>query len=545
MVGLLDYFMPGETGGMPNAQPKSKFSGLLEDPLFQFGLGVLGNSQGTSFGTALGRGGLQASQNVNYQRQIAQQKQMQDMQMKDTQRRLDQADAMQKAKEAFKLAHPEYADAVDLDPTLAIKAAYPNIAKNGADPYYTTIPTNAGLGKFNARDGSFELITNADGTPYIKSSDDPVTRGKVKAAEQYGGGLFKPNTDVDGLVSTDSQVSLMANPALGGIDFISQIPQNTSVPKPDSSLQMINPKPSAPTPKSFPRVTPKEQSARDDMRLQILLDEQKKLGGAGVDPQLDAEINGVSGGRIPSRPSFGGISVPTKAQQAGASEKAKSIVQLAMDPQIASAVTDAKNKSNLKYEPEINSANKKAMLETEASTQAQLDLPKVQAQAQETIKLVDELISHPGLSKSVGMMSYNPSNKIAGTDARDFKNRLDQIKGKQFLQAFESLKGGGSITEVEGQNATNAIARMNTSSSEDEFKKAAQEFKDVIKAGLIRAQERSKTNPQQSQQSSINQNQSNVFDAMPKPNQYKGKIIRDNVTGKRYQSNGLQWKEVK
>jgi hypothetical protein len=38
---------------------------------------------------------------------------------------------------------------------------------------------------------------------------------------------------------------------------------------------------------------------------------------------------------------------------------------------------------------------------------------------------------------------------------------------------------------------------------------------------------------------------SQVFNDLPKPNQFKGKIIRDDVTGKRFQSNGLQWKEVK
>ena len=35
------------------------------------------------------------------------------------------------------------------------------------------------------------------------------------------------------------------------------------------------------------------------------------------------------------------------------------------------------------------------------------------------------------------------------------------------------------------------------------------------------------------------------FDAMPRPDRYKGKTMRDDSTGKRYQSNGLQWKEVR
>lgn len=515
MAGLPDNFMPGETYGMPNAQPRSRMSGLLDDPLFQFGLGVLGNSQGNDFSTALGRGGLQASQNLQYQRQLSQQRQMQDLQMQESQNKIEQNKRMQEAIARATQNNPQLADAFQINPNAALKMAYPELAKNAADPYYTTITTNAGLGKFNSRDGSFELITTPEGTPYIKSTDDPVTQGKVSAAKAYGTGLFKPNTDVDGVVSTDAQVALSANPMLSGMDFLGGI--NPSIPMKQS------PQPAMPkTPTNMPRVSPQEQSMRDNKRLQILLDEQKRQGGAGVDPQLDAEISSVGSGRIPMTPSFGGIRVPTKAQEAG-------------------AVQTAKNASDLVYTPQIEGAKKTAGMTAEATTQAALDLPQNVAQAQETVKLVDDLINHPGFKKSVGLNSYNPLNKVAGTEAKDFNNRLDQLKGKQFLQAFQTLKGGGQITEVEGKKATDAIARMNTSSSEAEFKKAAQDFKSVIDAGIKRAKERAGVSPSSGGES----NNANVFDSMPKPSQYKGKIIRDDVTGKRYQSNGLQWKEVK
>lgn len=444
-MGLLDNFMPGETYGMPT-QPKSKFTGLLDDPMFQFGLGVLANSQGTSLGQALGQGGQMAAQNLNQRRLIDQQRQLHDFQIQDAQRKQTQYDELKKAKDAFKLAHPEYADAVDLDPTLAIKAAYPQIAKNGADPYYTTIATDKGLGKFNARDGSFELITNPDGTPYVKSSDDPTVRGNVSSAEAQGKALWKPNTDIDGVVSTDAQIAGMANPALGNIDFLK------------GSRSAL---PISASPANFPKVTPQEQASRDNKRMQILLgerDSQLKTTGK-VDPYLQSEINSM------------GIRVPTKAQEAG-------------------SVQSAKNASDLVYTPQIESAKKTAGMNAEAAAQASLDLPQTIAQAQESTKLVDELLNHRGFKSAVGMSSYNPLNKLAGTNANDFNIRLDQLKGRQFMQAFQSLKGGGQITEVEGKKATDAIARMNTSASEEEFKKAAQDFKAVINAGTKRAMER-------------------------------------------------------
>lgn len=133
----------------------------------------------------------------------------------------------------------------------------------------------------------------------------------------------------------------------------------------------------------------------------------------------------------------------------------------------------------------------------EAQAQAQIGLPQVAAQAQETIGLVDDLLKHPGFESAVGTSSLNPLNKLPGTAGKDFNIRLDQLKGKQFLQAFESLKGGGQITEVEGKKATEAISRMNTAASEDEFKKAAEEFKQIISNGVRRAQQKAGNPPQQ------------------------------------------------
>ncbi len=55
------------------------------------------------------------------------------------------------------------------------------------------------------------------------------------------------------------------------------------------------------------------------------------------------------------------------------------------------------------------------------------------------------------------------------------------------MQAFQSLKGGGQITEIEGKKATQAITRMETAQSEAEFMRAAREFQDVIRDGVDKA----------------------------------------------------------
>lgn len=103
------------------------------------------------------------------------------------------------------------------------------------------------------------------------------------------------------------------------------------------------------------------------------------------------------------------------------------------------------------------------------------------------IAVIDKALSHPGRETSTGLSgTLDPRNYTPGTDAADFKAVLDQIGGAAFLQAFESLKGGGQITEIEGKRATDAIARLNRAQSDDEFKKSLTDLREVMTTGYKR-----------------------------------------------------------
>lgn len=108
------------------------------------------------------------------------------------------------------------------------------------------------------------------------------------------------------------------------------------------------------------------------------------------------------------------------------------------------------------------------------------DLPKVQANADNVRSMVQGVLNHPGFSSTVGVTSMPGARFVPGTKEADFMSRIDQLKGSAFLQAFETLKGGGQITEVEGKKATDAINRMSISTSETEFRAAAQDFLSVV-----------------------------------------------------------------
>lgn len=110
--------------------------------------------------------------------------------------------------------------------------------------------------------------------------------------------------------------------------------------------------------------------------------------------------------------------------------------------------------------------------------------PQVIDDGRYVLGLLSELRNHPGLDYAVGKSSVLPI--APGTDAANFRSRLDQIKGTQFLQAFKSLKGGGTITEVEGAKAEQAKARMDRAQTEEAFREAVQEFEGIVRGALFR-----------------------------------------------------------
>jgi hypothetical protein len=107
--------------------------------------------------------------------------------------------------------------------------------------------------------------------------------------------------------------------------------------------------------------------------------------------------------------------------------------------------------------------------------------------ANNALATIDSALNHPGLNAAVG--SVDSKFKSFGPDAVGFEASHDQIKGKAFLAAFESLKGGGTITEVEGLKAEQATARLNLAQDEEDYKLALKDLKDVINDVLKRNQD--------------------------------------------------------
>ena len=107
--------------------------------------------------------------------------------------------------------------------------------------------------------------------------------------------------------------------------------------------------------------------------------------------------------------------------------------------------------------------------------------------AQRTLGQIDAVLNHPAIGLGTGVTGI-VARRVPGTPAYDFSSRVDQLQGQAFLQAFNTLRGGGQITEVEGRKATEAIARLDPRLGEEAFRSALGELREIVQTGLARAQ---------------------------------------------------------
>jgi hypothetical protein len=106
---------------------------------------------------------------------------------------------------------------------------------------------------------------------------------------------------------------------------------------------------------------------------------------------------------------------------------------------------------------------------------------------------------HAGFYEAVGMPSitnaFGLTGIFPGSDVQDFKAEFNKVGGSAFLQAVETLRGTGAISEVEGKKATDAITSMSLAQSEKAFVKAANEFRDAINKGYVASQQKAGVAP--------------------------------------------------
>jgi len=166
-----------------------------------------------------------------------------------------------------------------------------------------------------------------------------------------------------------------------------------------------------------------------------------------------------------------------QAQQLGTGQ-----AEALTDPITKGAVTQAQMDVELGMKPQIARATEEEKIKGEAKATAQVDAPATFESYEKSIGLIDELTSHPGFKDAVGFPDnpFTLGGLVPWTDAAGFRKRLTQLSGRGFMEVFPTLKGGGSITEPEGEKAQTAINRMSTALNEKEFLAASDDFKSEL-----------------------------------------------------------------
>lgn len=175
---------------------------------------------------------------------------------------------------------------------------------------------------------------------------------------------------------------------------------------------------------------------------------------------------------------------------------------------IVLAEQNAKRDADPAFQRQMAAARAEGEALAKDQVKAKQVLPGVILRGEESIRLIDELIGkapvkdkngkiiqegtapHPGFETAVGATWMPGMRFVPGSAAADFARRDEQLKGASFLEAFEILKGGGAITNIEGEKGTAAINRMSLAQSEREYIAAAREVQDILKLGMERARKR-------------------------------------------------------
>lgn len=170
-----------------------------------------------------------------------------------------------------------------------------------------------------------------------------------------------------------------------------------------------------------------------------------------------------------------------------AAENEYAISQGAVSGARAEATADVK----LDYTQEINRLAAMGTVLGEAEAKNIASAASDQSKAELMISLVNDVLSDPALDKVLGPIQGGleiNGAALAMMGGADVGAKIEQLQGQAFLQAFESLKGGGAITEREGAAATNAIARIkNRRQSAAGYRAALEELRSIADAARSRA----------------------------------------------------------
>tara|TARA_S200002703_G_scaffold101507_1_gene87933 strand:+ start:12 stop:1079 length:1068 start_codon:yes stop_codon:yes gene_type:complete len=141
--------------------------------------------------------------------------------------------------------------------------------------------------------------------------------------------------------------------------------------------------------------------------------------------------------------------------------------------------------TNPEMAPYVNAEMQRLMPLREETIGKQKDI----SQKENMLMQIDNLLNDAALDQALGIEGVfrTPLADLGlDPDTKRVRTKVEQLQGGVFLQAFESLKGGGQITELEGKKAEQAMARLNTVQDPEAFREALNELRIITENGIRR-----------------------------------------------------------
>ena len=123
------------------------------------------------------------------------------------------------------------------------------------------------------------------------------------------------------------------------------------------------------------------------------------------------------------------------------------------------------------------------------AAEVEMSLPSAEQTVSNAFTGAQKLLGHRGFEAAVGAPNpfrggFGPLGTVPGSRARDFETALETYRSKLFPQAIAALRGTGPVSNVEGEKMLASLANLDTSTSEDEFKRQVQQSVDTLAQSL-------------------------------------------------------------
>lgn len=114
----------------------------------------------------------------------------------------------------------------------------------------------------------------------------------------------------------------------------------------------------------------------------------------------------------------------------------------------------------------------------EARGKFQVNMPEVMRSGALMKRTIDSIVNDKNLDNAVGVTAGHPWMPTIRQGSANVEAKIKQIQGGVFMQAYQSLKGGGAITDAEGAKASQSLARVQETRQDPKaYREALQEFK--------------------------------------------------------------------